>query len=270
MKSKKAKPKRSAPPTPSKRPQKSDATRAGSALTKTTARVAQPARVVTAEVAAGSAEGSVPPLNSLDQKLLAEALRRGEAARDGMEDVLRDYGSWLFVNLFDSNSSKVIEARREHPVWRHLVARAGGPTLRLNEPMLAVCLLTAAYDKRLNDDSWRALDMGRKQLLLRLKTDEQMRKGAHHVLAAKLTWRATREYVRNSLETQGEPTEIRVRVGQVQQWLQGIHERLMAGGFQAKLETAAQELPKTERKKLHRQIDTLQQQLAALAKRLSP
>lgn len=212
---------------------------------------------------------ALAPLNTAEQKLFAEALRRGESAREEMEDLLKDYGTWLFVNVFDNNSTKVIEQRKESRVWQHLVARAGGSTLRLNEQMLNVCVLAAAYDKRLNDDHWRALDLGRKQLLLRLGEDSMLRKGAQHVLGSKLSWRATREYVVKSLEKSGNPVDVRVSVPRVQKWLQGFHNRLTTTGFQRRLEIAAGELDRAERKKLARQIDELQRDLRDLSDRLT-
>ncbi len=204
-----------------------------------------------------------------ERKLFSEALRRGESAREGMEDLLKDYGSWLFVNLFNSDSTQVLENRREHPVWQVLVARAGGSTLRLNERMLTVSLLCAAYDKRLNDDNWRALDLGRKELLLRLESDELLREGARHALNSKLTIRATRDYVLNVLEENGIERDLRVSVPRVQTWLSGIQERLTAGGFQKKLALAARDIKRADRRKLQRQVDAIQRELGELSARIA-
>ena len=62
-----------------------------------------------------------------------------------------------------------------------MIARAGGPTLRLSTRMLSVALHVAAWDKRINDEAWRGLDLGRKELLLPLGDDARLREAAQHV-----------------------------------------------------------------------------------------
>lgn len=101
-------------------------------------------------------------LGAPERKLLAEALRRAEETRDVIEDALVSFGRWLLVNVFDDDAAAALEDRRDNPVWRDLLARAGGPTLRLRERMLYVALHIAAHDKRINDEAWRNLEPGRK------------------------------------------------------------------------------------------------------------
>ncbi len=208
------------------------------------------------------------PKAAAQDKLLAEALRRGENAREGMETVLKEYGAWLFGNVFNGDSAAAINERKNNPVWQSLLEKAGGSTLRLNERMLTVCLLAAAYDKHLNSDSWRLLDLGRKELLLRLETDEQLREGAEHAINAKTTWRMTRDYVANVLAEAGTPVEVRVSVPRTQKWLQTIHDRLSTE-FQRKLVAGAKELDAKERKELQRSVATLHRELGELVARLS-
>ncbi len=59
--------------------------------------------------------------------------------------------------------------------------------------MLSVALHVAAYDKRINDESWRGLDVGRKEILLPLGEDRLLRAAARRVSSLKLSQRATRD-----------------------------------------------------------------------------
>lgn len=228
----------------------------------------KPRKETALAVAEPARDPSLPAVAEQDKPLFAEALRRGESTREGMEQILKEYGTWLFVNVFASDSNKAIHERKDNVVWQNLLARSGGSTLRINEQMLTVCLVSAAYDKRLNSDSWRLLDLGRKELLLRLGDDDLLREGAAHVVDGRLTWRMTREYVQNTLRQLGEKPQVRVTVPQVKSWLTGIQARLNADGFQRKLEKLAEELESKERTALQRQVSTLHKQLGELAERL--
>lgn len=117
-------------------------------------------------------------LNKVDSSLLAEALRRGEATRNVMEDALVDYGRWILVNVFGDDAAAALDGRSKNAVWVTLLRRAGGPTLRLSRRMLYVAVEIAARDKRINDDVWRTLEPGRKELLLPLADEPVMRKAA--------------------------------------------------------------------------------------------
>ena len=127
--------------------------------------------------------------------VLAEALRRGAEAADAAEDAIVGVGRWLLVHVFADDAAAALDERSENPVWRELLRRAGGPTLRLGQRSLYVALHIAARDKRIGDEAWRSLDAGRKELLLPLGEEAAMRKAAQHVTAMKLSTRATREYV---------------------------------------------------------------------------
>jgi hypothetical protein len=149
-------------------------------------------------------------LTSPQKKLLAEALRRAEETRDVMEDALVGFGRWVLVTVFDDDASAALDERADNPVWRELLARAGGPTLRLNRKLLYVSVHIAARDKRITDEAWRALEPGRKELLLPLGDDKLLRKAAQHVTAMKLTQRDTRAYVDGLREEQGHAPKARL------------------------------------------------------------
>ena len=94
-------------------------------------------------------------LDAPQRKILAEALRRAEETRDVIEDALVSFGRWVLVNVFDGAAAAALDGRHDNPVWRDLLARAGGPTLRLSARMLYVALHIAAHDKRITDEAWR-------------------------------------------------------------------------------------------------------------------
>jgi hypothetical protein len=58
-----------------------------------------------------------PSVSKAQAPLLAEALRRGEATRNVMEDALVDYGRWILVNIFDDDAAAPLDAKRENPLW---------------------------------------------------------------------------------------------------------------------------------------------------------
>ncbi len=184
--------------------------------------------------AAPSPEPPTPPaaLGVAQRKLLAEALRRAEETRNVMEDALVSFGRWLLVQVFDDDAAAALAGRRDNPVWRELLARAGGPTLRVSEKLLYVALHIAAHDKRITDESWRSLEPGRKELLLPLDDEALMRKAARHVTALKLTQRATREYVGALLAEQGEAREVRLTAPRIASHMRRFRERVTAGAYQ--------------------------------------
>jgi hypothetical protein len=158
---------------------------------------------------------ALPALAHADARLFAEALRRGEATRNAMEDALVDYGRWLLVNVFQDDAAAALDTKSENPLWIALLARAGGPTLRISRKVLYVAVEIAARDKRINDDNWRMLEPGRKELLLPLADESAMRRAARHVVAMKLSQDKTREYVASLRAAEGDAPKLRLTVGRV-------------------------------------------------------
>ncbi len=151
-----------------------------------------------------------PVLTKNEKKVLAEALRLGEEAGDAIEDALVSYGRWILINVFDDDAASALETKRANAVWHELVRRAGGPTLRLSRKLLYVSVQIAAHDKRITDEAWRKLEPGRKEILLPLADERAMRKAAQHVMAMKLTHRATRAYVKALRDGQSGPRAVRL------------------------------------------------------------
>ena len=58
------------------------------------------------------------PLTKAQAPLLAEALRRGEATRNMMEDALVEYGRWILVNIFQDDAAAALDTKSENPLLR--------------------------------------------------------------------------------------------------------------------------------------------------------
>ena len=69
-----------------------------------------------------------------------------------MEDALVEYGRWILVHIFGDDAAAALDTKSENPLWTALLARAGGPTLRMSRKVLYVAVEIAARDKRINDD----------------------------------------------------------------------------------------------------------------------
>jgi hypothetical protein len=171
------------------------------------------------------------PLDAPQRKILAEALRRAEETRDVIEDALVSFGRWVLVKVFD-DAAAALDGRHDNPVWRDLLARAGGPTLRLSARMLYVALHIAAHDKRITDEAWRNLEPGRNELLLPLGDESAMRRAAQHVTAMKLTQRATRAYVASLRAEQGEAHKARLTPARLTAQVRGFRERVANAAWQ--------------------------------------
>jgi hypothetical protein len=196
-------------------------------------------------------------LDAPGRKLVAEALRLAEETRDVMEDALVRFGRWLLVNVFDDDAAAALDDRRLNPVWSDLLARAGGPTLRLSPRLLYVALHIAARDKRITDEAWRALEPGRKQMLLPLGDEGLMREAAQHVTAMKLSQRATHAYVTALLAARGEGRKARVTAPRMAAQLRRFRERVAAPAFQRRAVAALRELPAEEAEPVVREVEAV-------------
>ncbi len=207
-------------------------------------------------------------LDAGQRKLVAEALRRAEETRDVMEDALVSFGRWLLVQVFDDDAAAALNDRRENPVWRELLARAGGPTLRLSERMLYVALHIAARDKRINDEAWRSLEPGRKELLLPLGDEASMRRAAQHVTAMKLTQRATRAYVATLRAEQGDERKVRLSPARLAAQVRGFRERVSDASWQRRALSVASNADPDDRKAVRQELEALRAWSAAMLAKL--
>ncbi len=204
-----------------------------------------------------------PSVRKAQAPLLAEALRRGEATRNAMEDALVDYGRWILVNIFDDDAAAALDAKSENPLWVALLARAGGPTLRLSRKVLYVAVEIAARDKRINDDIWRGLEPGRKELLLPLADETKMRKAAKHVVEMKLSQDKTREYVADLRAAGGEAPKLRVTLKRMATRVRSFHTGVSAAGTLRTMRQAAASASEAEKAAVRKELDAVSKWIAA-------
>lgn len=209
------------------------------------------------EIAAAEPEPAVV-LTSEERQLVAEALRRAEETRNVMEDALVGFGRWVLVNVFDDDASAALDLRNDNAVWTDLVRRAGGPTLRLNRKLLYVSLHIAARDKRINDETWRNLEPGRKALLLPLGDERAMRKAARHVTELKLTQRDTQRYVGTLLAETGRPRAVRLTVPRITAQVRKFREHVTDKAYERKLLTTLQSADPREAKAALKELQAVQ------------
>lgn len=207
-------------------------------------------------------------LSKNEQRLLNEALRRGEETRDAVEDALVSYGRWILVNVFDDDAARVFDDKQSNPVWMEILRRAGGPTLRLSRRLLYVGVYIAAHDKRINDDSWRALDAGRKELLLPLADEGTMRKAARQVLSMKMSQDATRMYVATLRAQQGKAPAVRLTAPRLTKRLRTLRESIGSARARKRLEKLVAEIGDEDRAALRDEVSALKEWLDDFSKTL--
>jgi len=155
--------------------------------------------------------GSAPVHLTAPQKhLLDRALAEGSRLQNVLEDAVTEYGRWLLVEVFDDDAGRALDEWGKNPVWLELVRRAGGPSLGISRTVLYAALRLAANDKRVTDQAWRRLDVGRKQLLLPLREPPMLRQAAQHVMKWNLTQAKTKEYVTQLLSEEGKKPIVRL------------------------------------------------------------
>ena len=203
------------------------------------------------------AEAQDIPLTKAQAPLLAEALRRGEATRNTMEDALVEYGRWILVHIFGDDAGAALDTKSDNVLWRALLARAGGPTLRMSRKVLYVAVEIAARDKRINDDIWRNLEPGRKELLLPLADESRMRRAAKHVVEMKLSHDKTREYVAALRTEDGDEPKKRVTLGAVTSRVRRFHTTLGAASALRSLKKVSQRATDEEKATLRAEIDAV-------------
>jgi hypothetical protein len=186
-------------------------------------------------------------LSAPERLLLAEALRLADDARQTMEHALITFGNWMLVNVFANDASAALEGRTHNPLWRELLGRAGGPTLRLSRRLLYVAVEIAARDRRINDESWRLLEPSRKERLLPLGDEDLMRDAAQYVVAMKLTLRATEAYVRALREARGVSAAARLTGPRLAHRVRRFRENLATTAMRRKLRSLAGSLSTEEK-----------------------
>lgn len=200
------------------------------------------------------------PLGRAQKALLAEALRRANETREVMEDALVGLGRWLLVHVFEDDSTRALVQRNESPVFRELLDRAGGPTLKLSRNLLNLAVRIAAYDKRITDESWRLLEPGRKALLLPLRDENELREAAQKVVAMKLSQPGTRSLVRGMLEARGAKPSRR----NVSTEIQRAHSALVEPAFRRATLLAARKGDGAERKAIEDHLRKLRDATSSL------
>jgi hypothetical protein len=221
-----------------------------------------------APVAPKSSVSEVPKLSPEDRAVLAEAVSRADAAHSAIDSQWVELGRWLFAQVFGEDTASAIDHREDNPIWNALYALADSPKVRVRHDELERAVLTAAYDKRLNSDGWRALDFGRKWRLLRLADDKLLRKAATHVLSANLDTRQTETYVRNLLAEQSEAPAVRASVTALVGQLDRMTERVSAKAYARQLESAAKKLDDEQREALVAALESAREALGALQARI--
>jgi hypothetical protein len=201
--------------------------------------------------------GKADRLTREQHAVFAEALQRANRTREVIEHEVIDLGQWLLVKVFDDDAGAALGDTRKNVVWKALVERAGGPTLRLSEKVLSVALHIAAHDKRIQDDSWRLLDQGRKELLLPLKEEPVMRKAAQHVIDMKLSQDATKVYVAALRSDLGKPVTRRVSLARMRNQLGALRARVTDDDFTKRLQQALDRAPRGEKAELRRELEGL-------------
>jgi hypothetical protein len=222
-------------------------------------------RPKTTALATVPAKSNHATLTKTDKALLAEALRRAEAARNVVESTLLDFGRWVLVEVFQDDAAAALgDRKRDNPVWREMLSRAGGSTLRLGTRFLYVSLEIAAHDKRIQDDSWRLLEPGRKELLLPLRDETLMRKAARRVVEMKLSQRATRALVKAELASRGENSVSRVTPKTFQNQVHAFREKVGETSYRRKLEASLSVLSKSKRVEMRKELEALHRWAADL------
>ena len=216
------------------------------------------------------AEHGEPPvkLTAKDKTLLDEALRRSEDLREQVEANVTAYGRWLLGSVFGGDAAAALDDKSSNPVWRELVRRAGGPTLRIGRRMLYVALQLAARDKRIADTTWRGLDAGRKELLLPLADDARLRAAAQHVAKFNLTQTTTRQYVSGLLAATGRAPTLRLTMSRLVGHVQRLRATVGTASALRKVEQLRASAHPREREKAADEVEQLREVLGKIARSL--
>jgi hypothetical protein len=212
--------------------------------------------------------GGPVSLTKAQELLLMEAVRRGESAQRVNQDTMLEFGQWLLDSVFGGDTSAALDPKSQNPIWMELVRRAGGPTLHVSTRFLYVALRISAYDKRITDESWRLLDVGRKELLLPLVDVTALREAARHVIKFDLTHKMVQAYVNGQLAEQGDTRAVRWTAPQMQKQLEKLHTMLAERAPVRRLRELRSSLSDEQRDGLLTRAKELQKALAVVTREL--
>lgn len=205
-------------------------------------------------------------LSSEDERLLAEAVRRGREVVSSTESAVASYGQWLFAKLFAGETQPVLDADPDHPVWRGLIDAKGSNNTGIARGTLLSTLRIAALDKRLADGAWSSLSYSHKVALLPLGDPKVLRAAARHVLAASLSVRDARVYVGTLRNPQG--TQLRLTPGAARGAIRRLATSFARPRYVQKLETQLGRLEGDEREATRAELDALIEHFERLRKKL--
>ena len=181
---------------------------------------------------------------------------------------MTSYGRWLLGSIFGGDAAAALDDKSSNVVWRELVRRAGGPTLRIGRRMLYVALQLAARDKRIADTTWRGLDAGRKELLLPLGDDARLREAAQHVAKFNLTQANTRQYVSGLLAATGRARAVRLTMPRLVGHVQKLRAAVGTAAALRKVEQLREAAEPREREKAADEVEQLRVVLGKIARSL--
>lgn len=207
-------------------------------------------------------------LDASQKALLADAIREGTALAEKMETEVMAYGRFLLSKVFADDTTAALDDKNKNPVWLELVRRAGGPTLRLGRRALYVCVKLAAWDKRIQDDTFDRLDAGRKELLLPLADGKRMREAANHVSKLKLTQTDTKQYVTSLLEDDGKSRQVRLTPSGLAGRARKLHDSLSGAAVLRQVRRLHADMEPAERNEVAGEIEKLRDLLGEIARTL--
>lgn len=205
---------------------------------------------------AGLVRGVPGALSAQETELLEELLEAGRQTEDAVEDALLSFGRLVYRRLFGSKLAALKDEKTSpNRVWRELRRRAGGPTLKLDDKTVSVCVRIAAWDKAINDEAFRGLDLERKSRLLPLDDADQLRESAQHVAAHKLSLRATERYVRSLRAAKGKAAKARFTPARLSSGLGRVRETFGSPAARSAIAKTIARMTPDERRSSQREVD---------------
>jgi len=202
-----------------------------------------------------------------DELLVLEAARRGEKAQRQNHERVVEFGDWLVNAIFGGDTAAALDPRPKNQVWLELRRRAGA-SVHVSKRFLYVALRIAAYDRTIADDSWRHLDVGRKELLLPLADPSALVDAARHVSAFDLSQRTVRAYVAARLALEGDARHVRWTAPQITSQLERLNMMLVQRASVRRLRELASQTSHQERTLVLQRARALQKTLNVVTREL--